>query len=157
VDKPEEPSFLMRLVGDVQLAVFSARALTDEEFERLVAEGALATSARVVLAVNSPDLKERHASTFNAKRRGRVAQAGLLRKPIAVLVGSTMLNSFITRCVQTALRWLGAKMQLFELGEFDRACDHLRIEPALRVRLREEIELLDRELDANVSAHLPNR
>jgi hypothetical protein len=129
---------IQALVGDVRLVLQGAGRPTDGEVDRHIAEAvAMASSVRAVLVVtDGPD-----AAGPDAGQRAKLARAGLLRIPTAVVT-----ESVLARGVMTAVSWLGAPIQAFAPEHLFRAFDFLKISGPVRARIPARLEELKAEL-----------
>ena len=129
---------LQALVGDVRLVLQGAGRPTDGEVNLHIDEAvAMASSVRAVLVIaDGPD-----AAGPDAGQRARMARAGLLRIPTAVVT-----ESVLARGVMTAVSWLGAPIRAFAPEHLFRAFDFLKISGPVRARIPARLEALKAEL-----------
>jgi hypothetical protein len=141
-------TILQRLVGDVRVVVRRAERPTPEEFDEHVAEAsAMGDAVRVALVVV---IGTGRPTEFDAHQRAKLAQGGLLARPHAVLTPA------VAPGCMTAMSWLGAELAAFAPGEFDEACDFLKIQRRLRLELVDAIASLKAQLENGGSRYALN-
>jgi hypothetical protein len=123
---------LQTLVGDVRLVLQGPGRPTQDEIDQHIAEAmVMAGSVRAVLVVtDGPD-----AAGPDAAQRAKMARAGLLRIPTAVVT-----ESVLARGVMTAVSWLGAPIRGFGPEQLFQACEYLKISSPVRARIPARLE-----------------
>jgi hypothetical protein len=136
-------------VGDVRLVLQVAGRPTDAEIEQHIAEAkAMAGTVRVVLVIaDGPD-----ASGPDATQRAKMAHAGLLRVPTAVVT-----QSVLARGIMTAVSWLGAPIQAFAPDRLFQAYEFLQISAPVRARIPPQLEAMKAELHGLRPPRMSNR
>jgi hypothetical protein len=129
---------LQKLVGDVRLVLQGEGHPMDDEVDLHIIEAvAMAPSVRAVLVfTDGPD-----AAGPNAGQRARMARAGLLRVPTAVVT-----ESVLARGVMTAVSWLGTPIKGFASEDLFRAFEFLKVSAPVRARIPAQLEALKAEL-----------
>jgi hypothetical protein len=126
------------LVGDVRLVLQGEGRPTDAEMDHHVAEAvAMARAVRAVLVI----AEGRDAAGPDAGQRAKLARAGLLRIPTAVVT-----ESALARGVMTAVSWLGAPIRGFAPEHLFRALEFLKISAPVRARIPAQLEAMRAEL-----------
>jgi hypothetical protein len=136
---PTQRGLLQRLVDDVRLLVMVGcmNDPSDAEFDAHVVEAlAMAPSVRAVLVVLVSD-----AAGLSPERRVKLARAGLLEVPTAVMTGSIRIRGMLT-----PINWLGGQVKPFGMLQFDEACDYLAVPYGARARLRDQMLAMRTEL-----------
>jgi hypothetical protein len=128
------------LVGDVRLVLQGAGRPTDAEIDQHITEAvAMASAVRAVLVF----AEGRDAVGPDAGQRAKMARAGLLRIPTAVVTASAL-----ARGVMTAVSWLGAPIQGFAPEHLLRAFEFLKISPPVRARIPAQLDSMRAALRA---------
>lgn len=129
---------LQRRVGDVRLVLQGNGQPTDAEMGEHIEEAIrMAGFVRAVLVVaEGPS-----AAGPDARHRAKMARAGLLRVPTAVVT-----ESVLARGIMTAVSWLGAPIQGFAPAQLSRACDYLKVSSSVRARITDRLEAMRAEL-----------
>ena len=130
-----------KLVGDVRLVLQGPGRPTNDEIAQHIAEAvAIASSVRAVLVIaDGPD-----AAGPDAGQRAKMARAGMLRVPTAVVT-----ESVLARRIMTAVSWIGgAPIRAFAPEQLFRAFDFLRISGPVRARIPAQLEAMKAELRA---------
>ena len=128
-----------KLVGDVRLVLQVAGRPTNDEIAQHIAEAvAMASSVRAVLVIAyGPD-----AAGPDAGQRAKMARAGMLRVPTAVVT-----ESVLARRIMTAVSWIGrAPIRAFSPDQLFRAYDFLQIAAPVRARIPPQLEAMKAEL-----------
>ncbi|HMI88779.1 MAG TPA: hypothetical protein VK550_32090 [Polyangiaceae bacterium] len=129
---------LQALVGDVRLVLQGVGRPTDAEVDQHVYEAlGMAGSVRAVLVVT----EGREAAGPDARQRQKLARAGLLRIPTAVVT-----ESMLARGVMTAVSWLGGPIKGFAPDHLSTALDFLKVSTPVRARIPAQLEALRAEL-----------
>lgn len=137
-DRAPKRVLLQALVGDVRVVLQGPGRPTNDEVDQHVAEAvAMASSVRAVL-VFADGLD---AAGPDAGQRKKMARAGLLRVPTAVVT-----ESVLARGVMTAVGWLGAPIRGFAPDHLFQAFEHLKISSPVRARIPLRLEELKAEL-----------
>ena len=137
-EPPKGRALAQRRVGDLRLVLQGKGQPSDAEIEQHIAEAtAMGDFVRAVLVIaEGPD-----ASGPDARQRSKMAQAGLLRVPTAVVT-----DSVFARGIMTAVSWLGAPIQGFAPEHLADAYEFLQLSESVRARIPERIEALRAEL-----------
>ena len=138
---PSGPVLTQKLVGDVRLVLQRAGRPTNDEIAQHIVEAvAMASSVRAVLVIaDGPD-----AAGPDAGQRAKMARAGMLRVPTAVVT-----ESVLARRIMTAVSWIGgAPIRAFAPEQLFRAFDFLRISAPVRARIPAQLEAMKAELRA---------
>ena len=131
------PSMPQARVGDVRVLVIGRRPSV-EDFDAHIRETvAIEDGVRVVLVV----VLDEHA-VLNAKERAKLRDAGLLKKPHAIVARLTPM----ARSIMAALGWLGAKVRGFAPEDREQAYEFLAISPRQRAEVEEQLALLTRRV-----------
>ena len=127
-----------RMVGDVRLVLQGAGRPSDEEIDLHIAEAvAMSHFVRAVLVIaEGPD-----AAGPNAAQRAKMARAGLLRVPTAVVT-----DSVLARGVMTAVSWFGGPIKGFAPEQLFHAFEFLKVSPPVRARIPAQLEAMRAEL-----------
>jgi hypothetical protein len=126
---------LQARVGDVRVLVIGRRPSFDD-FEAHIRETvAMDDAVRVVLVVVLDE-----NAVLNATERAKLRDAGLLKKPHAIVARLTPM----TRSIMAALGWLGAKVRGFAPEDREKAYEFLAIASNLRTEVEEQLALLTR-------------
>jgi hypothetical protein len=143
---PEAPSvrssrrvLTQKLVGDVRLVLQVAGRPTNDEIAQHIDEAlAMAGSVRAVLVIaDGPD-----AAGPDAGQRAKMARAGMLRVPTAVVT-----ESVLARRIMTAVSWIaGAPIRAFAPEQLFRAFEFLKISGPVRARIPDQIEAMKAQL-----------
>jgi hypothetical protein len=139
--RPSGRVLTQRLVGDVRLVLQSVGRPTNDEIAQHIAEAAaMASSVRAVLVfADGPD-----AAGPDAGQRAKMARAGMLRVPTAVVT-----ESVLARRIMTAVSWIGgAPIRAYAPEQVFRAFDFLRISAPVRARIPAQLEAMKAELRA---------
>jgi len=148
--RPSGRVLTQKLVGDVRLVLQSAGRPTNDEIAQHIAEAlAMASSVRAVLVIaDGPD-----AAGPDAGQRAKMARAGMLRVPTAVVT-----ESVLARRIMTAVSWIGGgPIRAFAPEHLFRAFDFLEISAPVRARIPAQLEAMKAELRAMPIAPEPSR
>jgi hypothetical protein len=130
-----------KLVGDVRLVLQVAGRPTNDEIAQHIEEAlAMADSVRAVLVIaDGPE-----AAGPDAGQRAKMARAGMLRVPTAVVT-----ESVLARRIMTAVSWIGgAPIRAFAPEHLFRAFEFLKISGPVRARIPGQLEAMKVELRA---------
>src|SRR5688500_19819263 len=118
-DPANKRVLFQRLVGDVRLVLQGEGHPSDAEIDEHIAEAVdMARFVRAVLVV----AEGAKAAGPDARQRAKMARAGLLRAPTAVVT-----DSVLARGSMTAVSWGGAPMPGFASEHLSRAYDYLKL------------------------------
>jgi hypothetical protein len=126
---------------------------TDGEVDQHIAEAlVMAGAVRAVLVIaDGPD-----AEGPDAAQRAKMARAGLLRVPTAVVT-----ESVLARGIMTAVSWLGATIRGFSPQQLFQAYEYLKISGPVRARIPKQLQARQAELQGmpppKASSHPPAR
>jgi hypothetical protein len=127
------------LVGDVRVLVIGRRPSV-EDFDAHIRETvALDDAVRVVLL----EVLDEHA-VLNAKERAKLRDAGLLKKPHAIIARLSPM----ARSIMAALGWLGATVRGFAPEDREQAYEFLGIGADQRTEVEEQLALLKQRVSA---------
>ena len=111
---------------------------SDTEVDRHIAEASeMASFVRAVLVVAEGS----RAGGPDARQRARMARAGLLRVPTAVVT-----DSVLARGIMIAVSWTGTPIQGFASEHLDRAYEFLKLSGPVRARIPDQLEAMRAEL-----------
>ena len=135
---PQKRALLQRRVGTLRLVLQGNGHPSDAEVEQHIAEAvAMADYISAVLVVADGE----NASGPDARQRSKMAQAGLLRVPTAVVT-----DSVLARGIMTAVSWLGAQIRGFSHHQLAQAFEFLQLSESVRARVPEQLEAMRGEL-----------
>jgi hypothetical protein len=111
---------------------------SDTEIDEHIAEACEMTSfVRAVLVVAEGST----AGGPDARQRAKMARAGLLRVPTAVVT-----DSVLARGIMIAISWAGTPIQGFASEHLSRAYEFLKLSGPVRARIPEQLEAMRAEL-----------
>jgi hypothetical protein len=127
-----------RRVGDVRLVLQGEGRPSDAEIDEHIAEAIeMARFVRAVLVVAEGP----KAAGPDARQRAKMARAGLLRVPTAVVS-----DSFLARGIMTAVSWVGAPIRGFASEHLSRAYEYLKLSGPVRARIPAQLAAMRSEL-----------
>ena len=128
-----------KLVGDVRHVLQSAGRPSHDEIAQHIDEALrMVRSVRSVLVIaDGPE-----AAGPDAGQRAKMARAGMLRVPTAVVT-----ESVLARRIMTAVSWIGgAPIRAFAPEHLHRAFEFLKISGPVRARIPAQLEAMKLEL-----------
>jgi hypothetical protein len=137
-DPAKKRVLFQRRVGDVRLVLQGEGQPSDTEIDEHIAEAsAMAGFVRAVLVVAEGS----RAGGPDARQRAKMARAGLLRVPTAVVT-----DSVLARGIMIAVSWVGTPIQGFASEHLSRAYEFLKLSGPVRARIPEQLEAMRAEL-----------